>query len=328
MLATLMSAVGAQESSLKGKTLRIVVGSGAGGSSGTIAQVLAEHIGRKIPGNPAVIPQYMPGAGGAVAMNYVVSAAPTDGTVLGLYLPGALIAELLTPAEARYKSRDIQWVGRVLGYTSVLSVMSDAPATTIAQARSTEITVAATGRSSPAFQEPVLAASALNMKLKFIFGYSGSAEMTAAMERGEVNGRIMASNAWEAQRPDWLRNGRLAHLVQIGPGDPVRMQNVPLLRDLVKTDRERALATFAEIGPRSGWGVYLAPKVPQPQVTAIRDAFNQVMADERFRSDVQRAVKADVEPLSWEELTDYVKEVMSIPAEMRQEIVHIVGVAH
>ena len=105
----------AQESPFRSKTLRIVVGSGPGGSSGTIAQLLAEHIGRKIPGQPAVLPQYMPGAGGSVAMNYVYGVAPTDGTVLGLYLPGALIAELLSPAEARYKSEEIQWVGRVLG---------------------------------------------------------------------------------------------------------------------------------------------------------------------------------------------------------------------
>src|SRR5512146_3069964 len=64
----------------RGRTVSIIVGSGAGGGFDTTARLVARHIGRHIPGNPTVIVVNMPGGGGLVAANHVFSAAPKDGT--------------------------------------------------------------------------------------------------------------------------------------------------------------------------------------------------------------------------------------------------------
>src|SRR4051794_29177533 len=66
----------------KGKQIKIVVGGTAEGGYAPYARMLQAHMGQYIPGRPQVITQYMPGAGGLIATNYVTNAAPRDGTVI------------------------------------------------------------------------------------------------------------------------------------------------------------------------------------------------------------------------------------------------------
>ena len=68
----------------KGKTLTILVGYGAGGGYDIYARVIAQFLGKHIPGEPSVIVQNMPGAGGLKAARYMLDVAPKDGTVLSI----------------------------------------------------------------------------------------------------------------------------------------------------------------------------------------------------------------------------------------------------
>ena len=67
----------------RGKTVRIVVGLGAGGGFDTYSRAIGRHLGRFIPGNPTVVVENMPGAGSLIAANHIYSVAPKDGTVIG-----------------------------------------------------------------------------------------------------------------------------------------------------------------------------------------------------------------------------------------------------
>src|SRR5260370_19040572 len=79
----------------KGRTISIIIGYSAGGGYDLYARVLAQHLGKHIPGNPTVIPQNMPGAGSIKAANYVFSVAPKDGTVIGTFARGMASAALI-----------------------------------------------------------------------------------------------------------------------------------------------------------------------------------------------------------------------------------------
>ncbi len=88
--ATMMSQVvsaGSHGDFYKGKTVTIVVRSNPGGGYDTYGRLIANHIGKHIPGNPDIIVQNMPGAGGIVAANYLDSQADQDGTVLAIFRP-------------------------------------------------------------------------------------------------------------------------------------------------------------------------------------------------------------------------------------------------
>ena len=78
----------------RGKTVRIVVGFSAGGGYDQYSRVIARHLAKYIPGNPAVIVDNMPGVGSIIAANHVYNAAPKDGTVIG-NISGPIVLEQL-----------------------------------------------------------------------------------------------------------------------------------------------------------------------------------------------------------------------------------------
>lgn len=65
-----ISGVQAQTPFYQGKTTRILVGFTPGGSNDLWSRLIAQHMGRYIPGNPEIVVQNMPGGGSMVAANY------------------------------------------------------------------------------------------------------------------------------------------------------------------------------------------------------------------------------------------------------------------
>ena len=81
----LSAPAGAQQSDFfKGKTVSVYIGFAPGGGYDYYGRLVARYIGKHIPGNPNVVAQNMPGAGSFTAANFLYSAAPKDGTALGV----------------------------------------------------------------------------------------------------------------------------------------------------------------------------------------------------------------------------------------------------
>src|SRR5215204_5648054 len=93
-----------QEPYYKGKTVRLIISVGVVGGFGEYARTLAEHYGRHIPGNPHVIVQSMPGAGGLIATNHLYVQAPQDGTVIAMVNATAPLAPLWGSRGARFEA--------------------------------------------------------------------------------------------------------------------------------------------------------------------------------------------------------------------------------
>jgi hypothetical protein len=64
----------------RGKQINLFVGSTPGGGYDTYARLLARHLARHLPGQPAIVVQNMPGAGGLRSANHLYSVAAKDGT--------------------------------------------------------------------------------------------------------------------------------------------------------------------------------------------------------------------------------------------------------
>ena len=88
-------------------------------------------------------------------------------------------------------------------------------------------------------------------KFKSVRGYKGGAEIDIAIERGEVNGRATTWETWPAAHPDWLRDNKIVHLVQLGPRKLAAIgDGVPLLRDLVSDPQQKAIVDFVGLSRR------------------------------------------------------------------------------
>ena len=95
----------------RGKQIRVIVGGGEGAGFDIYARLLASFMGKYIPGNPTIIVQNMPGAGGVVAANYVYSIAPKDGTVIGAVNRTTAQAQLMNLPGVQFDSRNFHWIG-------------------------------------------------------------------------------------------------------------------------------------------------------------------------------------------------------------------------
>src|SRR6201988_3181660 len=96
-----------------GKSVQLVIGYAPGGGYDLYARTLARHIGRHIPGNPAIVVQNMPGAGSIKAANYLYNIAPRDGTAVGIFSIGALIDELFGESQTSFDTTKFAWVGNM-----------------------------------------------------------------------------------------------------------------------------------------------------------------------------------------------------------------------
>src|SRR5215470_6377252 len=96
-----------------GKTIDFVIGYPPGGSNDTWGRLLARHLGKHIPGGPNVVPKNTPGAGSFLAINQVFNTMPKDGTIVAIGAPTAVLDEKLGSQGVRFKTSELNWVGRV-----------------------------------------------------------------------------------------------------------------------------------------------------------------------------------------------------------------------
>ncbi len=88
-------AVWAQADFYKGKTITVYIGTTPGALYDQWGRLLAQHMGKHIPGKPELIVQNMPGAGHMIAANYVRSTRGSKGGAIRL---GEICLDRLTGA--------------------------------------------------------------------------------------------------------------------------------------------------------------------------------------------------------------------------------------
>ena len=308
-----------------GRNVTILVGSGPGGITDTAARIIGRSIEDRIPGNPTVIVQNMPGGGSVTMINHMYRRAARDGTVFGVSLPGILTAQLMEPRRARYDGREFTWIGSILRTTNTISVLNSTSVRSVDDLRAAEVVIGSTGRGSPLYQFPAITNALLDLNFRIISGYESGAEIALAMERGEVDGQGPSLDYWEITRPQWLQNGNLVHILHIGPPDMVRAPDIPHLSELVDTDQDREMVAFLEIGANLGWPLFGPPDIPAERATAVRNAFAQIVEEQAFADAIHDAMKAQVNPTLADELTDYVNRSLDTPQYVIDEAKRILG---
>ena len=104
------------------------------------------------------------------------------------------------------------------------------------------------GNSTPSFYAR-LVNETLGLKLKLIVGYPGQNDALLAMERGEIDGYPSAFyNSLMATRPNWIPEGKVNLLVQMGAEKEKSLPDTPFIFDLLTREEDRQLWQVA-VGP-------------------------------------------------------------------------------
>ena len=169
----------------KGKAIDFTIGFPPGGSNDVYARAVARHLGKHIPGNPSVIPKNTPGAGSFLAVNQIYAVAPKDGTVLGIGAPTLALDEKLGSQGVRFKTAELNWVGRVDSLINMIFEWKTSPVKTFADAQKIQSTLSGTGAGSTVSIYPTVMNNVFGTKFKLIMGYRGSNDAMLAVERGD-----------------------------------------------------------------------------------------------------------------------------------------------
>src|SRR5262249_14381222 len=218
----------------RGKSLSLLIGYSVGGGYDAYARLLARHLGRHTPGNPAIIAQNMTGAGSLKAANYLYSVAPRDGSVIGTFSRSHGIAPLIGNAE--FDSTRFTWLGTITDEVSLCVARRDAPVKTFGDLLTTQATFGSEGAGSDPSIFGLFFRNVLGAKIKVVTGYPGTNEIQLAVERGEVDGLCGLSwSTLKGRYPHWLKEKKINILVQAGIRRQPELPDVPAAIDLAQT---------------------------------------------------------------------------------------------
>ena len=302
--------------------VKVTVPTPPGASFDLYGRLLSDNIGKHIPGNPSVIPQYRAGAGGGIAAAYMHNVAPKDGSEIAIVLSPTIITPVLR--DVKWDASKWQWLGSMTPRPAVLTVWHTAPATTVEGVKKTEVIMGATNKFGEPYMAPAIMNTFLGTKFKLVEGYQGGADMSLAMEKGETHGRMNYWSGWTSVKADWIRDKKIVQVVQYGTRIK-ELPDVPSLRDLVKPGAERQVVELVETGNNVGIGVYAPPGTPADRVAALRRAFEAVMKDKNLLAEAEKR-NLDIEYVSGEEVEAAVNKAAATPQEIVAKLKAALGI--
>ena len=306
----------AVEQFYKGKQIKVYIASTPGGGYDSYGRLVAQYIGKYIPGNPNTLPVNMPGAGGNRLAGYLYSVAPKDGTEFGLIFPGAVLDPLIGTQQVQDDPSKLIYLGSANVETFLCILRADAPVKSYEDVFKTSITLAASAAGGSTVDMPALENNLLGAKWKVVKGYPGSREISLAVEQGEAQGDCgVGVSSIEVEHPDWQTSGQYKVIAQeTNRGHPLLDSlHIPLTYDFAKTDEQRAVMELAYSQEVFGRPFVLPPDVPQARVDALRKAFMAALRDKDLLADAKKQ-RLDIDPLSGEDVQALVAKVYGMPA--------------
>jgi tripartite-type tricarboxylate transporter receptor subunit TctC len=308
----------------KGKSLSFTVVYEPGGTYDLYSRLLVAHWSKHIPGNPAIVVQYMPGAGGLVGTLHLYNRAAQDGTQLGMLPRDIAINQILHPEDARYDARRFSWLGRISSYTGVVFVSTRTGVRVADDLKRLPVAVGSWGPTTDSFVTPTLLNALAGTKFKIVTGYRGASDVDLAIERGEVDARVSSWTAVKTTRGEWLKDGKIVVPFQTGLKRHPEMPHLPLISELAAGDEGRQILEFMNSDSSIGWNVVAPPNVPAERVAILRKAFDETMRDPQFPAD---ADKRGLEIVSGpgEEMSEVVARTVATPPGAIKRIKAILG---
>jgi tripartite-type tricarboxylate transporter receptor subunit TctC len=307
----------------KGKVVAIVMGTGPGGSYDLYGRIIAAHLGRMIPGNPKVIIEQMPGAGGIIAGNYIFNTGPQDGTKILMSHPLPLIEKLEPNQGVRYESAKFQWLGTYDSINQVMALWHTAPALSLADPKAKSLVLGSFNKTHLSYQWAMMAKNVLGASYKVITGYPSGNHLDLAMERGEISGWVVAWENLTGTKPDWLAEKKVVLPMQFAPARMSDLPDVPTLGELAPADK-KDIVDFVVSGTPFSRALAVGPQVPADRVAVLRRAFDDLMRDEAFLADAAK-LKLGIEPRNAEQVQAMVNKIVGATPELVTRVKQAIG---
>jgi tripartite-type tricarboxylate transporter receptor subunit TctC len=315
----IVSSSSAQNDFYKGKTITVYAGTTPGALYDQWSRLLAQYMGKHIPGNPDMIVQNMPGAGHKIAANYLYAKTKPDGlSLIGSIVPSLYFDQLIGRKEVQYDWGKFVWIGSPVQGESQMYMRADSPYKTMDDVRNAKEAprCGAQGTSDSAYYMPKLFEETLGTKFNLVPGYPGGPEIDLAVERGEIHCRAFTIEAFLSREPyhTWRKKGFVRNIIQTGKKRDPKLPETPTIWELMDryktSEPSRRLASVVLASGALGRPMLGTPGIPADRVKILRDAFNATMKDPEFLADLDKR-QFDLDPVPGEELDKIVKDAMN-----------------
>ncbi len=306
----------------QGKTITMLIGTSPGGGYDTYARLLARHMGRHIPGQPKFVAKNMPGAGSRRAASFLYNVAAQDGSFLGTMQRAAIFDPLFEgkKSRAKFDARKFQWIGSATRETTVAVAWHSSGVKSYKDLFNKELVVGATAPTSILAWMPHMLGNLFGMKFRVIAGYPGGSEVDLAMERGELQGRVIYSwSSLKTRRKQWLKDKKVNILFQMDLQKNPDLPDVPLALDFAKNADDRAMLSMLFSVNTFGRPYMAGPGVPKARVAVLRQAFDRTMADKAYLADARKS-KRLISPVKAVRLEALIKAAYATPAKLLDRI--------
>lgn len=312
----------------KDKTVRIIVGTNPGGGFDTYGRAIARSFGKKIPGDPRIIVQNMPGGGFAIAMNYLFNIAKPNGLTLGATNSGLVMKQIVKVKGLRFDIRKFGWLGSAGKATPTCMVMARTGIENLADLKNANKAVNFGSAGTLTREGPLILRDFVGGKVNMVEGYQGTSQIRAAIQRNEVDGYCSSWESVRVRAKEMLaaRGGnRLIPIITSGDdSDPV-LKELPTFSSAIKNKEDRA-AFEAWLGPYKFFRSFVTPpNTPQDTLDTLRTAFRNTLDDPEFRA-VSKKIGIEISYLSGPDIEKLLTQIFSIsPTAKRRLEMLIVG---
>jgi tripartite-type tricarboxylate transporter receptor subunit TctC len=302
------------EDHFRGKTITVVIPTGPGGDRMANATPFMRYFGRHLPGNPNVVPSFMPGAGGAVGMNFLQSVASRDGLAIATPLAPVVLAQVTGEKSVRYDTAQMNWIGRTADATQVLYVQGKVGVKTFNDLKSKKVVIGSSGPASASTIIPYVMNHVFGTKMHVTLGYSGSGAFNLAVQRGETDGALTTWNNVGNNYAEQINNGTFRIIFQVALSQNPELPTIPLALDMAVNDDDRALIELMSSSSEMGQTFVAPPGVPLNIIEALRRAFDATVKDPEYLETMRKIGNA-LNPMNGEALkTIVVKTIGTSPS--------------
>jgi tripartite-type tricarboxylate transporter receptor subunit TctC len=317
----------AQEPFFKGKTIRMIVGFSAGGGFDAYSRVLARHMGRHIPGAPAILVENMTGAGSMIAANYTYNQAKPDGLTIGNWIGGLILQQYLGAQGIAFDAAKFEWVGSPVQINNACVTTRRSGITSIDRwlAAKTPVKIGGESAGSTTTDIPRLLQKYSKLPIQLVEGYKGVADVRIAAESGEVAGYC---SSWEGTKTSWrnvIESKEALVVLQAVPKPHPDLPNVPLALNYINSEEGRELFKIVvhDVGGTVNRLYSLPPGTPKERVLVLQKAFHATMKDAEFLEDAKKS-KLDIDPVTAQEIEKAVAAIRKLPPEMLAKLRDVV----
>ena len=309
----LVSPARAQENFYKGKTIRMIVATSAGGGFDTYTRTIARHFGKYVPAQPAIVVENMPGAGHLIGANHMYRIAKPDGLTVGHFQGGLFLYQLFKKPGIEFDAAKFEFIGSPIKESRACAFTKSSGIASVERwlAAKTPVKIGGIGGGAPDDMARMLAATTA-LPIQLVAGYKGTSEIRLAAEGGELAGGCWT---WDSIRSTWnkaIQSGEAIVMLQALAKPHPELANVPLATSLAKSDEARQLIQAGIQDPADYYRPYVAPpRTPQARVEILRHAFDATMKDPEFLADAKKA-NLDIEPITGREMAKLVAGVFTL----------------